>query len=162
MIDVHNLTVRYDDTTVLDIPRLHLRDGALTALVGPNGAGKSTLLGVTGRLIVPTTGHALVGGLDVHRAANNQISKVVSILRQDNHLTARLTVADLVRFGRFPHSKGRLSPEDVVQVEEAISFAGLAALRDRYLDQLSGVSGSGHSSRWCWRRTRLMCCSMSR
>ncbi|GAA3688667.1 iron complex transport system ATP-binding protein [Yimella lutea] len=138
MIELHDLTVRYDEATVLDVPSLSIPDGRLTALVGPNGAGKSTLLSVTGRLLKPTNGRALVGGLDVQHSPNVEISKVVSILRQENHLTARLTVADLVRFGRFPHCKGRLRPEDHRHVEEAIRFADLVDLRDRYLDQLSG------------------------
>lgn len=138
MIELQDVTVRYDTATVLDVPSLRIPDGRLTALVGPNGAGKSTMLSVAGRLLKPTSGSALVGGLDVHRTANSEVSKVVSVLRQENHLTARLTVADLVRFGRFPHSKGRLGADDHRQVEEAIRFADLVDLRDRYLDQLSG------------------------
>jgi iron complex transport system ATP-binding protein len=60
------------------------------------------------------------------------------VLRQDNALAARLTVADLVAFGRYPHSKGRLTAVDREPIERAIGFLGLAAYRDRFLDELSG------------------------
>ena len=44
----------------------------------------------------------------------------------------------LVGFGRFPHSQGRLTHEDERHISEAIDFLDLTALEGRYLDQLSG------------------------
>ena len=48
------------------------------------------------------------------------LAKRLSILRQDNHLAARLTVRDLVRFGRYPYSKGRPTAADAELIERAI------------------------------------------
>ena len=62
----------------------------------------------------------------------------MAILRQDNQSTLRLTVRDLVGFGRFPHSKGRLGPEDVRHVDEALEYLQLTPLAERFLDELSG------------------------
>ena len=53
-------------------------------------------------------------------------------------MTARLTVHDLVSFGRYPHSKGRLTSEDKVHIDRAISYLDLDALSGRFLDELSG------------------------
>jgi iron complex transport system ATP-binding protein len=47
------------------------------------------------------------GRLDVATTASDALARVMAILRQDNQSTLRLTVRDLVGFGRFPHSKGR-------------------------------------------------------
>ena len=63
---------------------------------------------------------------------------VVSVLRQENHFVMRLTVRQLVGFGRFPHSGGRLTPADVEIIERAISFLHLEPIADRFIDELSG------------------------
>ena len=83
--------------------------GGIVALVGPNGAGKSNVLTMMGRLLAPDEGTVQVGGLDVHRAPSKQVAKTVSILRQENHFVTRLTVRQLVGFGRYPYSGGRLT-----------------------------------------------------
>lgn len=138
MIELRDVRVSYGDTTVLDVAHLEVPDRKLTAIVGPNGAGKSTLFAVASRLLQPDTGTAAVGGLDVATARNDQIARSLGVLRQDNTVNVRLTVADLVRFGRFPHSKGRLGPADHAAVEAALEYVELVPLRDRFLDQLSG------------------------
>ncbi|MGO1685487.1 MAG: ATP-binding cassette domain-containing protein, partial [Brachybacterium sp.] len=63
---------------------------------------------------------------------------ILSVLRQENHFITRLTVRQLVGFGRFPYSKGRLTKLDEHKISEAIDFLNLDELEDRYLDQLSG------------------------
>ena len=62
----------------------------------------------------------------------------LAILRQDNHLPLRLTVRDLVAFGRYPHSGGRLTLADKEHVDRAIDYLELEPLADRYLDEMSG------------------------
>nr|WP_246371899.1 ATP-binding cassette domain-containing protein [Gordonia humi] len=112
--------------------------GGVTALVGPNGAGKSTLLTILGRLIDATSGTALLDGKEISSYKATQIATRLAILRQENSVNARLSVRDLVAFGRFPHSRGRLSSDDEVKIDDAIGFLGLHDLADRYLDELSG------------------------
>ena len=62
----------------------------------------------------------------------------MTILRQENHFVTRLTVRQLVGFGRFPYSKGRLTKEDEVIISKYIDFLDLTSLENRYLDELSG------------------------
>jgi iron complex transport system ATP-binding protein len=62
----------------------------------------------------------------------------VSILRQENHFVTRLTVRQLVGFGRYPYSGGRLTQADEDKISEAIDFLDLRELEQRFLDQLSG------------------------
>ena len=138
MITVRGVTHRYDKQVVLDDVGLVLPGCCLTSIVGPNGAGKSTLLSVIARLLRPETGSVFVDDLDVATAPADAVARRLAVLRQDNSIAARLTVVDLVRFGRFPHSKGRLGPEDHRIVGEALDYLDLQPLRDRYLDQLSG------------------------
>ncbi len=117
----------------LEIPR-----GGITALVGPNGAGKSTLLTMIGRLLGMDDGAIEVAGLDVATTKSADLAMILAILRQENHFVSRLTVRQLVGFGRFPHSKGRLGAHDLEIVEQALDFLDLAPIADRFLDELSG------------------------
>lgn len=138
MIEINGVRYAYDREPVLRDIHLSLPQGRLTSLVGPNGAGKSTLLSVIARLLTPDAGQVLVDGLDVATAPTDEVARRLAVLRQDNQVAARLTVADLVRFGRFPHSKGRLGADDDAVVDDALAYVELSDLRERYLDQLSG------------------------
>jgi iron complex transport system ATP-binding protein len=138
MIALENATKRYGRQTVLDDVSIAFGDEGVTALIGPNGAGKSTLFGLVGRLIQPDAGRVMVDGTEVAKASSSDLARRLAVLRQDNHITARLTVHDLVEFGRFPHSKGRLTAVDREHIERAIDYLDLQAYRDRFLDELSG------------------------
>src|SRR5690606_15852353 len=135
---VQSVSKRYGDTAVVDGVRLALPEGGVTAIIGPNGAGKSTLLSMISRLLPMSAGHVLVDGLDVAHADSKELARRLAILRQDNHLPLRLTVRDLVAFGRFPHSGGRLTVQDRAHIERAIAYLQLEPLADRYLDEMSG------------------------
>ncbi len=138
MITTHDATKRHGNTTVLHGVSVEIPAGQLTAIIGPNGAGKSTLLSLISRLMPLSSGSAIVGGMDVAHTASDALARVLAILRQDNQSTLRLTVRDLVGFGRFPHSKGRMTADDVRHVDDALSFLQLEPLAGRYLDELSG------------------------
>lgn len=138
MIRFDNVSKIYQGTTVLGPVSGEIRAGGITSIIGANGAGKSTLLTIIGRLLDPTTGSVHVGGLDVARTASATLAKKLAILRQDNHTTARLRVRELVAMGRFPHSRGRLGPEDHAAVARALEFTSLEPLAERFIDQMSG------------------------
>ena len=138
MISLDNVSRSYSDEVTIGPVTLDIPAGGVTALVGPNGAGKSTLLTMVGRLQKPDSGTITVGGLDVASSPSGDVAKILSILRQENHFVTRLTVRQLVGFGRYPHSHGRLTVEDEKHISEAIDFLNLTELENRYLDQLSG------------------------
>ena len=138
MIEVQHATKRYGATTVVDDVSVTVARGGITAIIGPNGAGKSTLLGLMSRLLRLDAGRVTVDGLDVATAPSDVLARRLAILRQENQLTARLTVEDLVTFGRYPHSKGRPTAEDRRQVDASLAYLNLEHLRHRFLDELSG------------------------
>jgi len=138
MIETGQLTKAYGDVAVVDGVSLQIPAGGVTAIIGPNGAGKSTFLSMVARLTPMSSGVVTVGGLDVSGTPGDVLAKRLSILKQDNQIAMRLTVRDLVSFGRYPHSKGRLTAADAAKVDEAIGFLNLGDLSERFLDELSG------------------------
>jgi len=138
MIEIRDVSKTYGSTVVVDGVSLTLPKGGLTAIIGPNGAGKSTLLSMVARLLPMDSGQVMVDGLDVARTPGDALARRLAFLRQDNHMVARLTVRDLVTFGRYPYSRGRPTREDQGHVERSLGYLGLTDLSERYLDELSG------------------------
>lgn len=138
MIELNDVSKAYGDDAAIGPVSLQIPAGGITALVGPNGAGKSTLLTMIGRLLALDSGSVRIGQMDVTSSSSKDLAKVVSILRQENHFVTRLTVRQLVGFGRFPYSGGRLTARDEEIISRYIDFFGLRELEHRYLDQLSG------------------------
>ena len=138
MVEVKNVTKRYGGKTVLDHVSLSVVPRSVTAFVGPNGAGKSTLLSVICRLVAKDGGEVLVEGREIGQYDSFELARKLSILKQTNQLPIRLKVRELVQFGRFPYSQGRLTKEDYRYADEAIRYTGLEELKEKYLDELSG------------------------
>jgi iron complex transport system ATP-binding protein len=138
VITLEGVKKQYGEETTIGPISVELPAGGITALVGPNGAGKSTILTMIGRLLKVDEGRIEVAGQDIINTPSKAVAKILSILRQENHFITRLTVRQLVGFGRFPYSKGRLTAEDERYISEAIDFLNLGPLENRYLDQLSG------------------------
>ncbi|MCJ8139798.1 ABC transporter ATP-binding protein [Falsirhodobacter halotolerans] len=138
MIEIQNAVKRFGAVLCVDDVTLTIPARGVTSIIGPNGAGKSTLLAMIARLIDRSGGRVAVDGLDIDTTPSDQLAKRLSILRQDNHISSRLTVRDLVGFGRYPYSRGRLTASDRDKVAEAIAYLHLTDLADRFLDELSG------------------------
>jgi iron complex transport system ATP-binding protein len=138
MIEISNVSKTLGDTIAVRGVSLQIPRTGITSIIGPNGAGKSTLLSMVSRLLPMTVGTVTVDGLDVTSAPSDLLAKRLSILRQDNRISSRLTVRDLVEFGRYPYSKGRLTSEDREKAAAAIRFLDLEELAERFLDELSG------------------------
>lgn len=138
MITLNSVSKKYSSTVSIGPVSLEIPTGGITALVGPNGAGKSTMLTMVGRLLGIDQGSIEVSGYDVSKTSSKDLAKIVSILRQENHFVTRLTVRQLVGFGRYPHSKGRLTQADEEIISRSIDFLDLGELEGRYLDELSG------------------------
>lgn len=138
MIQVRELTKFYGKKAVVEKVNVNIHRGKITSFIGPNGAGKSTLLSMVSRLMDADTGEVLVDKDNVKQMKSSEFSKRVSILKQSNFMNVRLTIRELVSFGRYPHSKGRLTAEDLRIVEQAMEYMELVDMQDQYLDELSG------------------------
>jgi manganese transport system ATP-binding protein len=136
--------IRFDDVvvarggrTVLEVPRLDLAAGAVTALVGPNGSGKSTLLHAAAGLLAPASGTVTVLG-EPPASVRSRVAYVLQSVAVTEHLP--ITVREVVTMGRYATRgvTGRLRADDRVLVDEAIERLELADLARRHLGELSG------------------------
>ena len=138
MIQVKGISKFFGKKPVIQDVSVNVAPGKITSFIGPNGAGKSTLLSMVSRLLNADTGEVLLDQSDVRRWKSDEFAKRVSILKQSNYMNVRLTIRELVSFGRFPYSKGNLKPEDEVKVDEALAYMNLDDIQHSYLDELSG------------------------
>lgn len=138
MIEINKVSKQYGATTVVDDVTTVIPASGLTSIIGPNGAGKSTLLSMVSRLIPMEEGNVTVDGLNVSKTPSKTLAKKLAILRQDNHVSLRLRVRDLVGFGRFPHNGGQATREDRAIIAQAMQEMDITPLAFKYLDELSG------------------------
>ena len=135
---VKELTKQYDGKTVVDSVSFEIPKGKVISLIGPNGAGKSTVMGIISRLIARDSGLVDFDGRDIAKWKSKELSKRLAILTQSNHIQMKLTVRELVTFGRFPSSGGRTTEADRAIIDKAISYMELQEFEDRFIDELSG------------------------
>src|SRR5699024_5701863 len=138
MVDIKGVFKAYNKKTVIDDVSLSIPKGKITSFIGPNGAGKSTLISMVSRLIAKDEGIIMIDGEDISETKDNELARKISILKQSNAMNVKLTVRELISFGRFPYSQGRLKRYDWKNVDEAIDYLELRSIQHKYLDELSG------------------------
>ena len=127
---VDKLLKKYDKKVVVDSVSFSIPKGKVTSFIGPNGAGKSTVMGMISRLIANDAGIIEFQGKSMHDWKSKELAKHLAILTQSNNIQMKLTVEELVAFGRFPHSGGRLTDKDKDIINNEF--------RNRFIDELSG------------------------
>ncbi len=134
------LTLAYEERTVVRELDLDVPDGKVTVIVGPNACGKSTTLRALGRLLKPRGGSVLLDGASLAELPTKRIAQQIGLLPQTPVAPEAITVGDLVARGRQPHQRWwqQWSEADERSVTEAMERTDVAALADRSVDELSG------------------------
>ncbi|NCB70566.1 MAG: ATP-binding cassette domain-containing protein [Clostridia bacterium] len=135
---INRLSKSYGGRNVVNNVNFEIPKGKVLSLIGPNGAGKSTVLGMISRLVERDSGSVEFEGLDILRWKSRDLSKKLAILTQSNNINAKLTVRELVTFGRFPYSGNHLTAEDSRIIDEALAYMELTDMQDKFVDELSG------------------------
>ena len=94
---------------------------------------KVLLLSMITRLMKRDSGQVFIEGKEVRKWDKKELSKKIAILKQSNNINIRLTIRELVSFGRFPYCEGKLTEEDNKYVDEAIEYMRLTDIQDKYL-----------------------------
>lgn len=138
MIKINDISYKIGDTLILSDINLQIAKGGITAIIGPNGAGKTTLINLIAQQIAIQQGSISVDGLDIVSAKPADLALKMALVAQHVGVASRLSVIDLIGFGRWPHSLGQMTEPDHQAVAEALDIFALADLKDRFLDELSG------------------------
>ncbi len=114
--------------------------GAITAILGPNGGGKTTLLHLLLGLLQPQAGRLLIAGRPPSAYSRRELSRVVGLVPQNEHIPFDFPVLDYVLLGRAPYLGTLDQPGDEYLrcARAALDLAGVAALCDRPVTALSG------------------------
>lgn len=135
---IKNLSKAYGGKNVVDSVNFEIPKGCVLSMIGPNGAGKSTVLNLVSRLVARDTGSIEFKGKDISQWKSGELAKHLAILTQSNNVQMKLTIRELVAFGRFPYSGSQLTAEDEEMIDRAIAYMELDELADRFIDELSG------------------------
>ena len=136
ILDVQNLTVRYNGRVALEDISFHLHEGERIAVVGPNGAGKSTLFKVISGVLQPGVGEVNIFG----SRPGGHVCIAYIPQRSQVDWSFPVSVAAVVMMGRsaklgllnWPHKK------DWEYVHRALEIVELSDLASRQIGQLSG------------------------
>lgn len=136
-LEIHDLTVAYNEVPVLWDIELSVPNGVLMAIVGPNGAGKSTLIKSALQLVKPVS-----GTISFFNKTYKEQRKNIGYVPQKESVdwdfpTDVLDVVMMGRYGRLGWFK-RPSKEDKRCCLEAIDKVGMLSFKDRQISQLSG------------------------
>jgi thiamine transport system ATP-binding protein len=136
MLEVRDLTVRFDDTDVaaVDHVSLDLPAGDVLAVLGPSGSGKSTLLRAVAGLERLDAGSVAYGGRELTAVPTHR--RGFALMFQDGQLFPHQSVAGNVG---YPLRLRRTRPAEVARrVQELLSLVGLAGFGARSTTSLSG------------------------
>ncbi|HET9256138.1 MAG TPA: ABC transporter ATP-binding protein [Pseudonocardiaceae bacterium] len=139
-VETRELVKRYRkaQTNALDQLSLTVASGEILGLLGPNGAGKSTTIGILTTLVRPTSGQALIAGLDV-AATPRTVRGLLGVVPQHNNLDRSLSVRQNLVFHAAYHG---VPPR--VRKRRAEALLEQFALTDRANDKPEYFSGGQH------------------
>jgi putative ABC transport system ATP-binding protein len=134
----------------LDRITLSIEPGEWLAVMGASGSGKTTLLNLVGCLDRPTAGRVVIGGVDVGRLTEGQLTQLrretVGLVFQQFHLVPYLTAVENVMLAQYFHSLA-----DELEARAALVRVGLADRLRHLPSQLSG----GEQQRVCIARALI-------
>jgi len=129
-----------DSDWELRVSSLSLPLGELLCIIGPNGSGKSTLLRIAAGVLVPIQGTVRMREEDISNLSRRAIARHLGYLPQETASLYDFTVEEIVRMGRYPHTRGlgSLDRSDLEVIKQSLQLTEMDALAQRPLSRLSG------------------------
>ncbi len=139
IIQTRNLSIGYGKHIVKDKLEISAEEGELICLIGTNGSGKSTLLRTLSGLQKPISGSINISEKDIKSLSQQALSTTIALVLTEKIDIEKLTVEELVAFGRYPHTNwaGKLSAKDKEIVNGVIEQVNLTHKAKSYINQIS-------------------------
>ena len=134
VIELKNVSVRFDDSQILDNISLQIRDKEFVTLLGPSGCGKTTTLRIIGGFLNPDSGEVIFDGKSILGVPPHK--RQVNTIFQRYALFPNLNVYDNVAFGLKQQKKSK--DEIRKKVQEMLKLVNLNGFEKRTVTSLSG------------------------
>lgn len=135
MIELRNLTKKFDEFTAVDSLNLTIETGEFFGLLGPNGAGKTTTISMLSTLLLPTAGEVRIDGQVLNRKRPD-LKRKISVITQEYSMRQDMNMDEIMEY------QGRLYFMPLKQIrartEELLDFCDLTKFRKRSVRKLSG------------------------
>ena len=140
MLEVRNISIKYDERDVLSDVSFELSGGEVIALLGANGAGKTTLIQALNGTLPVANGAIELDGRDLSDLSRREIAANIAVVAQENETRFPVTVLEFVLSGRFVHGGafGWESESDFDFAETALAECDLSGYETRLMNHLSG------------------------
>jgi putative ABC transport system ATP-binding protein len=137
IIVADRLTKTFQSVRALDDVSFEVAEGEWIAIMGPSGSGKTSLINIFGGLDQPTSGRAVVDGVEVgslnEKSLTRYRSEKIGFVFQQFHLVPYLSAVENVMLAQYFHSMA-----DEAQAAEALVRVGLGERLEHLPTQLSG------------------------
>jgi len=148
MIQLENVTKRYDNTTVVDGLNLEIKAGEIVGIIGHNGAGKSTTMKMIAGLIEPTSGSVRVMGYDIQKGSSTKVKQRIGYLPEESPLYEAMTAQQYLLFFSELYQMPR--PKALKRIDELLSSLDL-----HEKNKLTGEFSKGMKRKTAIARTLL-------
>ena len=140
MLKLSDVRVTRDKREILHIDNLEINLQSFTLILGHNGSGKSTLAKLLTGQMLPDTGKVSLNGQEIKQFSARALAKEIGYLAQYLPNAPGLSVAELVKLGRFPWRGvlGRWRAQDKTIIEQAMQQTQTSQFANTAVDQLSG------------------------
>jgi iron complex transport system ATP-binding protein len=140
LLEVKDLSAGYENGYVVENISFSLKEGEFLSILGRNGSGKSTLIKALQGLLKNASGQITVDGEDIFSLKARQLAKKIAYVPQIFSFSFEFSVMEIILMGRYIHQGrlGSISSSDSGIVEEVMSLAQIAHLKDKKIAHLSG------------------------
>lgn len=137
MLEIKNLTKKFDQKTILDNVNISLQDGEILSIVGPSGGGKTTLLRCISGLEKMDAGGIFIDGEEIDPMSRKDVENTISVVFQEFHLFPHLSVMDNLILAP---TLARKTKKEIAkkEAERLLGLLDLADKADSMPYQLSG------------------------
>ena len=134
VIEVKNVTKKYESTIAVDNISFEVKDGEVVGLLGPNGAGKSTTMNMVTGYIEPTSGKIFENGIVILKKPN-KVKKQIGYMPEGVPLYYELTPKEFISY--MAELKLVKKKERKQEVQRVINEAGLQEVQNRLIRNIS-------------------------
>lgn len=155
MLTLNNVTVSFDNDTILENINLEIKEKEIVCIIGPSGSGKSTLIRCMNHMVIPTAGSITFKGEEITNKNINSIRQQIGMVFQSFELFPHLSVLDNLILA--PTYLKKISKEEAInKAKELLERVNLLDKINAYPNSLSG----GQKQRIAIVRSLLMNPSM--